>query len=178
MIEIKQVKTENQELYGFVEELMHTAFPAQERRDTPQQREYSDSNPLFCNNVIVEDGKPVGMISYWDMGDFYYIEHFAINNEIRGKGYGSTILNKFIKSTPKTILLEIDPIIDDISNACLRFYKRCGFWENPYSHTHPSYRDEYQPHHLIVLTTEKQLFEDEYQTFYKDLSVTVMKRLK
>lgn len=27
MIEIKQVKTENQELYGFVEELMHTAFP-------------------------------------------------------------------------------------------------------------------------------------------------------
>ena len=54
MIEIKQVKTEDQELYGFVEELMHTAFPAQERRDTPQQREYSDSNPLFCNNVIVE----------------------------------------------------------------------------------------------------------------------------
>lgn len=47
MIEIKQVKTENQELYGFVEELMHTAFPAQERRDTPQQREYSDSNPPF-----------------------------------------------------------------------------------------------------------------------------------
>lgn len=46
MIEIKQVKTENQELYGFVEELMHTAFPAQERRDTPQQREYSDSNPF------------------------------------------------------------------------------------------------------------------------------------
>lgn len=30
MIEIKQVKTENQELYGFVEELMHTAFPAQD----------------------------------------------------------------------------------------------------------------------------------------------------
>ena len=110
--------------------------------------------------------------------DYLYIEHFAINNEIRGKGYGSTILNKFIKSTPKTILLEIDPIIDDISNARLRFYKRCGFWENPYSHTHPSYRDEYQPHHLIVLTTGKQLSEDEYQTFYKDLSVTVMKRLK
>ena len=67
MIEIKQVKTENQELYGFVEELMHTAFPAQERRDTPQQREYSDSNPLFCNNVIVEDEKTVGMISYWEI---------------------------------------------------------------------------------------------------------------
>ena len=92
MIEIKQVKTENQELYGFVEELMHTAFPAQERRDTPQQREYSDSNPLFCNNVIVEDGKPVGMISYWDMGDFYYIEHFAIDPSLRNGGYGKRVL--------------------------------------------------------------------------------------
>ena len=79
MIEIKQVKTENQELYGFVEELMHTAFPAQERRDTPQQREYSDSNPLFCNNVIVENGKPVGMIScllYTSFGRLYSADCF------------------------------------------------------------------------------------------------------
>ena len=34
-LKLNKVKTENQELYGFVEELMHTAFPAQERRDTP-----------------------------------------------------------------------------------------------------------------------------------------------
>ena len=78
-MKLNKSRQKTKELYGFVEELMHTAFPAQERRDTPQQREYSDSNPLFCNNVIVEDGKPVGMISYWDMGDFYYIEHFAID---------------------------------------------------------------------------------------------------
>ncbi len=63
------------------------------------------------------EGSFIGFISFWEFKDYLYIEHFAINNEIRGKGYGSTILNKFIKSTPKTILLEIDPIIDDISNA-------------------------------------------------------------
>ena len=115
MIEIKQVKTENQELYGFVEELMHTAFPAQERRDTPQQREYSDSNPLFCNNVIVEDGKPVGMISYWDMGDFYYIEHFAIDPSLRNGGYGKRVLESIQTKLQGPIVLEVEEPTEEMS---------------------------------------------------------------
>lgn len=49
---------------------MHTAFPQEERRDTVQQREYSDNNPRFCNNIILENGNSIGMISYWTMGDF------------------------------------------------------------------------------------------------------------
>lgn len=70
MIEIKQVKTQDEVNYTFVEKLMHTAFPQEERRDTVQQREYSDNNPRFCNNIILENGNNIGMISYWTMGDF------------------------------------------------------------------------------------------------------------
>lgn len=70
MIEIKQVKTQDEVNYTFVEKLMHTAFPQEERRDTVQQREYSDNNPRFCNNIILENGNSIGMISYWTMGDF------------------------------------------------------------------------------------------------------------
>ena len=36
MIEIKQVKTQDEVNYTFVEKLMHTAFPQEERRDTVQ----------------------------------------------------------------------------------------------------------------------------------------------
>ena len=70
MIEIKQVKTQDEVNYTFVEKLMHTAFPQEERRDTVQQREYSDNNLRFCNNIILENGNSIGMISYWTMGDF------------------------------------------------------------------------------------------------------------
>ena len=52
MIEIKQVKTQDEVNYTFVEKLMHTAFPQEERRDTVQQREYSDNNPRFCNKIF------------------------------------------------------------------------------------------------------------------------------
>ena len=140
MIEIKQVKTENQELYGFVEELMHTAFPAQERRDTPQQREYSDSNPLFCNNVIVEDGKPVGMISYWDMGDFYYIEHFAIDPSLRNGGYGKRVLESIQTKLQGPIVLEVEEPTEEMSIRRINFYKRLNFTlhEKPYLYLHKS----------------------------------------
>lgn len=176
-MEQERIYDSNHKLYNDFKRLYSQSFPIFEQR-TETQQEYAFNNENYHLIGYCSEGSFIEFISFWEFKDYLYIEHFAINNEIRGKGYGSTILNKFIKSTPKTILLEIDPIIDDISNARLRFYKRCGFWENPYSHTHPSYRDEYQPHHLIVLTTGKQLSEDEYQTFYKDLSVTVMKRLK
>ena len=92
MIEIKQVKTQDEVNYTFVEKLMHTAFPQEERRDTVQQREYSDNNPRFCNNIILENGNSIGMISYWTMGDFYYIEHFAIDPSLRNGGYGKRVL--------------------------------------------------------------------------------------
>ena len=76
MIEIKQVKTPDESNYNFVEQLMHTAFPQEERRDTVQQREYSDNNPLFRSNIILEDGNSIGMISYWAMVEPYWLLWF------------------------------------------------------------------------------------------------------
>lgn len=106
MIEIKQVKTQDEVNYTFVEKLMHTAFPQEERRDTVQQREYSDNNPRFCNNIILENGNSIGMISYWTMGDFYYIEHFAIDPSLRNGGYGKRVLEMIKKQLKGPIVLE------------------------------------------------------------------------
>ena len=53
MIEIKQVKTQDEVNYTFVEKLMHTAFHQEERSDTVQQKEYSDNNLRLCKKIIV-----------------------------------------------------------------------------------------------------------------------------
>lgn len=99
------------------------------------------------------------------------MEHFAVNTALRGKGYGSNLLHTFIQSTDKIIILEIDPVTDSISEARLRFYKKCGFSENPYPHKHPAYRSEYQPH-----TTKGEISKGEYQKFNLDLNRIVMNR--
>lgn len=85
------------------------------------------------------------------------------------------MLGSFIASTPKTVILEIDPIVDDTSRARLRFYERCGFRQNGFRHRHPAYREDYQPHPLVVLSSGRQITPDEYEEFFRNLKETVMK---
>lgn len=115
-MEQERIYDSNHKLYNDFKKLYSQSFPIFEQR-TETQQEYAFNNKNYHLIGYCSEGSFIGFISFWEFKDYLYIEHFAINNEIRGKGYGSTILNKFIKSTPKTILLEIDPIIDDISNA-------------------------------------------------------------
>ena len=160
-------------LYEAFETLYASSFPVFEQR-TREQQEAAFSNVNYHLSGYEANDTFVGFISYWEFDDYLYIEHFAINTHIRGKGYGSDLLRRFIQSTDKIVLLEIDPINDSVSEARLRFYKKCGFYENPYPHKHPSYRSEYRPHPLIVLTTQQSISEKEYQTFNHDLGNTVM----
>ena len=151
------------------------SFPIFEQRSTLQQVE-AFQNERYKLLAFTENDVFLGFISYWEFDTYRYVEHFAVNTDLRGKGYGSNLLRTFIQSTDKIVLLEIDPITDSISEARLRFYKRCGFSENPYPHKHPAYRSEYQPHSLIVLTTKGEISKDEYQKFNLDLNRTVMNK--
>ena len=163
----------NHPLYKSFHDLYSVSFPIFEQRSVEQQA-YAFRNERYKLLAFTEDDNFLGFISYWEFDTYCYVEHFAVNAEFRGKGYGSSMLRTFLQSTDKVVLLEIDPIIDSISEARLRFYKKCGFYENPYPHRHPAYRSKYEPHPLIVLTAKRTISRDEYQKFYVDLNETVM----
>ena len=173
---IQTIKIEDTEHYSFKTfiELYKTSFPIFEQR-TEIQQNYAFSNEHYNLNGYYDNDDFIGFISYWEFDSYIYIEHFAINTNIRGKGYGSSVLNSFISSTNKVVLLEIDPVIDNISAARLRFYKKCGFFENSYPHKHPAYRNEFHPHDLIILTTQREISKDEYNIFNTDLKNIIMK---
>ncbi len=164
----------NHPLYKSFQDLYCTSFPIFEQRSVSQQVK-AFQNERYKLLAFTENDSFLGFISYWEFNTYCYVEHFAVNTVLRGKGYGSNLLRSFIQSTRKIVLLEIDPITDSISEARLRFYKRCGFYENPYPHKHPAYRQEYLPHPLIVLTTKREISKDEYQNFNLDLISTIMK---
>lgn len=168
-----EINNSNHLLYKAFKKLYSTSFPIFEQR-TEIQQEYAFRNDKYHLIGYCDEKGFIGFISYWDFDTYLYIEHFAISTEYRGKGYGSKLLNSFIKSAAKMVLLEIDPVIDDTSEARLRFYKRCGFHENPYPHKHAPYRNEFQSHSLVTLTTDRQIGEDEYMNFFSDLNMIVM----
>lgn len=165
-------------LYRVFRELYSISFPIFEQRSEEQQ-EAAFTCPEYHLTAYETSGVFTGFISYWEFDGYIYIEHFAINRELRGKGYGSKILHDFTTSgTTKIVLLEIDPVTDKVSEARLRFYEKNGFFENPYPHTHPPYRNGYKAHPLAVLTTRRRITEKEYRLFYKELTDIVMRHKK
>ena len=160
-------------LYKSFRDLYEISFPIFEQR-TELQQIRAFQNDKYRLLAFTEGDVFVGFICYWLFDTYGYIEHFAVTPEIRGRGFGSRILGSFIESTTGIVLLEIDPVIDEVSEARLRFYTRCGFYRNSYLHEHPAYRDGYRPHPLVVLTAKRRIMEKEYRDFCSDLRTVVM----
>jgi len=175
MIQETDIRRMDDRLYSRFKALYSSSFPIFEQR-TEAQQAWAFEQAAYHLAGYTDDGKWTGFISYWEFDTYIYIEHFAIDSSLRGQGYGSRVLKAFVEQKGKTILLEIDPIVDEVSAARLRFYTHCGFLTNPYPHRHPAYREGCQPHPLVVLTAPKAISEKEYQRFYDDLCIVVMNR--
>ena len=160
--------------YSEFKSLYSSSFPIFEQR-TEEQQKIAFLHPQYHLIAYAEENKFIGFISYWEFPAYIYIEHFAVNESLRGNGIGSNLLNKFIGEHSKIIILEIDPITDMISTARLRFYQKCGFFTNDYHHIHPAYRKEFEGHSLIVLSTKRKITKNEYDLFNNDLKTVIMK---
>ena len=86
------------------------------------------------------------------------------------------ILKNLIEQESGRVLLEIDPVTDNVSAARLHFYQLHGFVENPYPHTHPAYRNGYPDHSLVVLSSGETIPDIEYKRFASDLNRVIMKK--
>lgn len=152
MLTHKNIKTTDQAAYQFIEELFINSFPCEERRELELQREFTDTNPLFTNILLLHQDKPVGFITYWNFEEFCYIEHFAISPEARNGGYGKEALLLFDKLINKPVVLEVEHPTDEMSQRRIGFYTRLEYrlWENEYMQ--PPYRkgDGFLPMHIMA----------------------------
>lgn len=173
MFSITRIEKMNNPLYQSVDKLYESAFPYHEKRDErAKQAALANDNyhldAWYHNNIFV------GFIGYWTFKDYVYIEHLAIDPNLRSQGYGKKVLECFLAQHPQTIL-EIDPLTTEIANRRLRFYQSLGFVENSYSHVHPSYHSEISDHDLLVLSSTKFISNEQYVTFLNDLQHVVMR---
>lgn len=160
-------------LYDEFESLYAKSFPVFEQR-TGEQQAAAFADPRYHLDLYYEEDVFIGFIAYWQFERYSYVEHFAVHDRHRGRGYGATLLNRFVAEQGRQVVLEIDPIVDEISAARWRFYARCGFSQNSYPHTHPPYRDGYAGHPLVILSSGGRLEQQVYESFCQDLTNVVM----
>ncbi len=75
----------------------------------------------------------------------------------------------------KKLILEIDPLVDDVAKRRKAFYERCGFMANTFKHVHLPYRHGFAGHKLIVMSSPSLLSQLEYDQFNRYLCQVVMR---
>ncbi|WP_320957607.1 GNAT family N-acetyltransferase [Enterocloster asparagiformis] len=173
-MEFIRLTDSNHAMYHQAMDLYKASFPIHEQRESHVQTCIM-GNEAYHFNLIYENNRWVGMILCWETEEFIYIEHFCILPEMRGKKYGQKAL-ELLGGERKTVILEIDPPIDDVSVRRKRFYERSGYQANRFAHVHPPYKKGFKGHDLVVMSSPDQLSEAEYRAFNSYLSSVVMKR--
>ena len=120
-----------------VEPLFVSAFPTDER---PPSDIYFESFKNHNANILYgfyEDDIFVGFASVVLYKDICYIFFLAIQDELRGQGYGSKTLSMIKEMYQNDVILlcyeEVDKKYKDYENRCKRagFYHKNGFIDNP-----------------------------------------------
>lgn len=140
MIECIRIDKINDSLLNQVENTYLSSFPPCERRDFVILKELLLTQPRFAIQALLRDGKYVGFITFWDMEDFCYIEHFAIEESARNGGIGREVLRQFLKQCDMPVVLEVEKPQDEMSKRRIKFYENLGFVLDLHPYQQPPYR--------------------------------------
>ncbi len=152
-------------------ELYEVSFPkAEKRKENDHIR--AMENEMFHPLSAWEGDELIGIIFYWEWENFRYVEYLAINTDIRGQGHGSRLL-RFLREQNHTVILEIDPLSNELSVRRLQFYERAGFFLTPYRFEHLPYRLETTTQELLILSYPKMITQEEHQSFLKFMKEVV-----
>lgn len=142
--------------YTFVERLLESAFPTEERRDNSQQRDYTDHLPNFHSYLIRENGENIGLLNLWklhllDGEEFTYVEHLATHPLRRNGGWGKKIMEYLKKECGSNLVLEVERPTDELTQRRIGFYERCGLSLYQGDYLQPPYRTggEFLPMYLM-----------------------------
>ena len=171
-MEFLQIKETDTQRWNKVWELYEESFPIAERRKIADHiRACSDSQ--FYPISAWEGSELIGLLFYWEWDSYRYLEYLAVNPELRGSGFGSQLL-RYLRDSDHTIILEIDPLINELSVRRLQFYERAGFTLTPYRFVHLPYRLESQSQELLILSYPKMITKEQHNDFLKFLGERVI----
>ena len=146
--------------------LYYRAFPKNERRSFPELVENRfGSTEVFC---FYDEETFVGMACLLNTPTISHIIYFAVDESLRGRGYGSKALELLYKRKPdKKIMVDIEVPDERAGNAEQRskrkkFYLRAGYKETPVKY-------EWRNEDYEILSFGGQISEAEYNNFWENL---------
>jgi GNAT superfamily N-acetyltransferase len=162
-----------QERWNSVWQLYEESFPIAERRKLEDQLLASTDERFFPLSAW-EGDRLTGLLFFWEWKEYRYLEHLAVVPALRGQGFGSEML-RFLRDSDHTIILEIDPLVNELSVRRLQFYERSGFTLTPYRFVHLPYRLEAEPQELLILSYPRMITREAHQDFLRFVNEEVIR---
>lgn len=130
MLISQRVTSTDSAYFPALDALYGRAFPWHEQREAEAKQQALD-NPHYVLEAWFDDGLFIGLSGCWRFADYSYIEHLAIDDTLRSRGYGKRLLAEILQRAPLTIL-EIDPLTSEIAHKSVcAFMKPWGFARIP-----------------------------------------------
>lgn len=149
------------ENFNKIWDIYNSSFPEDEKRNLNLQKEIL-KDPRYKMKSLKDDEKVVGFITTWDMDDYLFVEHFAIDEKHRGKSYGKKFLKDLIDKTDKNVVLEVELPDTKIAKRRIGFYESLNFKLNNYDYMQPAYGKDKEPMPLMIMTYPETIDKDEF----------------
>ena len=127
------------EAFDRVYALLEKSFPREEYRPYAGQKAlFSDPAYRVYGYSETEGGEILGILAVWELKEFLFLEHFAVEPARRNGGIGSRFLRELLEQWEKPAVLEVELPENEIAARRIGFYERCGFTLNRYPYEQPS----------------------------------------
>ena len=147
-------------------ELYEGSFPLEERRLLDAQSRVM-KKPNYHFDTIIDEKQLIGFLLWWEFETHSYIDHFATSTQQRNKGFGKLILEKFMDSNYKPILLEVELPNSTINQRRIKFYERIGFKLNQHYYEIPPLKEGQSPLPLLLMSYPSLLSKNDVKQFIK-----------
>jgi GNAT superfamily N-acetyltransferase len=165
----------NRELLNLILPIYETSFPADERRHFADVIRIAATESAFRAEIYTEGDVALGFILYWRFPVFIYAEHFAVSENVRGKGLGRSLFSRFLKQACLPVVLEVEKPEDATSIRRIRFYESLGMKLSTAPYLQPPYSADKHPVSLLLMSygdidLNKQMYNIEtflYRNVYR-----------
>lgn len=159
----------NPEDFDIIYQLMEASFPTNEYRTYAEERALL-WNPLYSIYVIrPNDGEIKAFSAVWDLGDFAFVEHLAVNPQDRNSGLGAKMLAMLSIELSKPMCLEVELPDTELAARRIAFYERNGFHLNLYDYIQPSISVGREAIPLLIMTSGGPIDVDRFEAIRERL---------
>ncbi|WP_019913494.1 GNAT family N-acetyltransferase [Paenibacillus sp. HW567] len=155
--------------------IMEASFPVSELRTYSGQKSLLDNPNYHIYTERDAEGRIVAFLAAWEFPELRFVEHIAVNPEIRGGGIGKKLMNSYLSRSDKPVVLEVEPPEGELELRRVGFYERLGFHLNPFPYVQPPLREGQADLPLMIMTYPQAVSRQEFGRFREILYTEVYK---